>query len=242
MSSIVRPVKNERWDCVSDCSVRDETYEVLHTHAATAEQDDRPAAESLDALHEDGVFALRTPRDHGGAWAGAEAIAGCLAGIARSCPSTAWIAATNVTAKNFAVRSSQDSLPDVFADPDVLGCGSGSPHGGSILMTGSNASLGAFPGWSVYAGSKAVQQAWARVWLNELKDRRIRVNVLTPGQVATAGRKNSSTRPPSTSSGPSSPRPDGPPRRNRHRRPLPRLRRLQLRQRHGTRRQQWHHR
>ena len=58
--------------------------------------------------------------------------------------------------------------------------------GGSILMTGSNASLGAFPGWSVYAGSKAVLQAWARVWLNELKDRRIRVNVLTPGQVATA--------------------------------------------------------
>ena len=58
--------------------------------------------------------------------------------------------------------------------------------GGSIFMTGSNASLGGFPGWSVYAGSKAVQQAWARVWLAELKDRRIRVNVLTPGQVATA--------------------------------------------------------
>ena len=58
--------------------------------------------------------------------------------------------------------------------------------GGSILMTGSNASLRGFPGWSVYAGSKAVQQAWARVWLAELKDRRIRVNVLTPGQVATA--------------------------------------------------------
>ena len=57
--------------------------------------------------------------------------------------------------------------------------------GGSILMTGSNASLGGFPGWSVYAGSKAVQQAWARIWLAELKDRRIRVNVLTPGQVAT---------------------------------------------------------
>ena len=58
--------------------------------------------------------------------------------------------------------------------------------GGSIFMTGSNASLRGFPGWSVYAASKAVQQAWARVWLNELKDRRIRVNVLTPGQVATA--------------------------------------------------------
>ncbi|MGW3284630.1 SDR family NAD(P)-dependent oxidoreductase [Streptomyces sp. NPDC001002] len=58
--------------------------------------------------------------------------------------------------------------------------------GGSIFMTGSNASFKGFPGWSVYAGSKAVQQAWARVWLNELRDRRIRVNVLTPGQVATA--------------------------------------------------------
>lgn len=56
----------------------------------------------------------------------------------------------------------------------------------SIIMTGSNASLGAFPGWSLYAGSKAVQQSWARVWLNELRDRNIRVNVLTPGQVATA--------------------------------------------------------
>jgi NAD(P)-dependent dehydrogenase (short-subunit alcohol dehydrogenase family) len=50
----------------------------------------------------------------------------------------------------------------------------------------SNASLGTFPGWSLYAGSKAAQQAWARVWLNELRDRGIRVNVLTPGQVATA--------------------------------------------------------
>lgn len=58
--------------------------------------------------------------------------------------------------------------------------------GGSILMTGSNASQKGYPGFSVYAGSKAVQLAWARVWLAELKDRRIRVNVLTPGQVATA--------------------------------------------------------
>jgi NAD(P)-dependent dehydrogenase (short-subunit alcohol dehydrogenase family) len=57
--------------------------------------------------------------------------------------------------------------------------------GGSIFMTGSNASLKGYPEWSVYAASKAVQQAYARGWLSELKDRRIRVNVLTPGQVAT---------------------------------------------------------
>ena len=57
--------------------------------------------------------------------------------------------------------------------------------GGSILMTGSIASVKGFPFWSVYAASKAVLHSYARVWLSELTDRRIRVNVLTPGQVAT---------------------------------------------------------
>jgi NAD(P)-dependent dehydrogenase (short-subunit alcohol dehydrogenase family) len=56
--------------------------------------------------------------------------------------------------------------------------------GGSIFMTGSNASLRGYPDFSVYAASKAVLPAYARVWVNELRDRRIRVNVLTPGQVA----------------------------------------------------------
>jgi NAD(P)-dependent dehydrogenase (short-subunit alcohol dehydrogenase family) len=56
--------------------------------------------------------------------------------------------------------------------------------GGSIFMTGSNASLRGYPNWSVYAGSKAVLLAYARVWVSELRDRNIRVNVLTPGQVA----------------------------------------------------------
>ena len=57
--------------------------------------------------------------------------------------------------------------------------------GGSIFMTGSIASVRGYPSWSVYAASKAVLHSYARVWLSELKDRRIRVNVLTPGQVAT---------------------------------------------------------
>ena len=56
--------------------------------------------------------------------------------------------------------------------------------GGSIIMTGSNASLRGYPEWSVYAASKAVLPAYARVWTAELRDRRIRANVLTPGQVA----------------------------------------------------------
>src|ERR1039457_4870823 len=65
--------------------------------------------------------------------------------------------------------------------------------GGSIIMTGSNASQRGYPGWSVYAASKAVQQGYARVWAAELKDRGIRVNVLTPGQVATAKQENDDT-------------------------------------------------
>ena len=57
--------------------------------------------------------------------------------------------------------------------------------GGSIFMTGSVASAKGFPECSAYAGSKAALHAYARVWLNELKGRRIRVNVLSPGQIAT---------------------------------------------------------
>lgn len=57
--------------------------------------------------------------------------------------------------------------------------------GGSILMTGSIASVKGWPDWSVYAASKAALRSFARVWLSELKERRIRVNVLSPGQVAT---------------------------------------------------------
>ena len=56
--------------------------------------------------------------------------------------------------------------------------------GGSIIMTSSNAALRGYPEWSAYAGSKAVLPAFARVWVSELRDRKIRVNVLTPGQVA----------------------------------------------------------
>jgi NAD(P)-dependent dehydrogenase (short-subunit alcohol dehydrogenase family) len=58
--------------------------------------------------------------------------------------------------------------------------------GGSIIMTGSVASVKGFPGFGVYAASKAALRSFARTWLNELKDRKIRVNVLSPGQVDTA--------------------------------------------------------
>src|ERR1700678_47847 len=57
--------------------------------------------------------------------------------------------------------------------------------GGSIFMTGSNAAAKGFPGFGVYAASKLALRSFARTWVNELKDRKIRVNVLTPGTIDT---------------------------------------------------------
>lgn len=58
--------------------------------------------------------------------------------------------------------------------------------GGAIVLTGSVASGRTFEGHAVYAGSKAAIGAFARSWAIELKDRGIRVNVLSPGPTETA--------------------------------------------------------
>lgn len=57
--------------------------------------------------------------------------------------------------------------------------------GGAILLTSSIASTKVLDGHAVYAGSKAALEAFARNWALELKTRRIRVNVLSPGPTAT---------------------------------------------------------
>lgn len=118
-------------DVVIDYSTGDETSEVLRTYAEKAEQADRPAAESLAVLRRNGTFALRTPREHGGAWANVETIARSLAGIGRVCPSTAWVAGTCVVGKDLAVKCFPN-LPEFFADPDALFCGSGTPSGQGV--------------------------------------------------------------------------------------------------------------
>src|SRR6204780_361612 len=58
-------------------------------------------------------------------------------------------------------------------------------NGGSIIMNGSIAHLRGMPGLGVYAGSKAALRSFARSWAVELAERRIRVNVLSPGPIAT---------------------------------------------------------
>ena len=57
--------------------------------------------------------------------------------------------------------------------------------GGSIVLNGSIASRKGLPGRSVYGASKAALLSFARTWLVELKDRGIRVNVLSPGPIDT---------------------------------------------------------
>ncbi len=57
--------------------------------------------------------------------------------------------------------------------------------GGSIILTGSIASIKGFEGYSVYNASKAAVRSFARTWAAELKARKIRVNVLSPGPVET---------------------------------------------------------
>jgi NAD(P)-dependent dehydrogenase (short-subunit alcohol dehydrogenase family) len=59
--------------------------------------------------------------------------------------------------------------------------------GGSIVLTGSVAVGKGSSALSVYAASKAAVRSFARSWANELKDRGIRVNVISPGPIDTPG-------------------------------------------------------
>jgi NAD(P)-dependent dehydrogenase (short-subunit alcohol dehydrogenase family) len=58
-------------------------------------------------------------------------------------------------------------------------------NGGSIIMNGSIAAIKGVPAFGVYAASKAAVRSFARTWLNDLKDRKIRVNVISPGPIDT---------------------------------------------------------
>jgi len=58
--------------------------------------------------------------------------------------------------------------------------------GASIIMNGSIASVKGFEGFSVYNASKAAVRSFARTWTADLKARKIRVNVLSPGPIDTA--------------------------------------------------------
>src|SRR5437879_11319520 len=53
--------------------------------------------------------------------------------------------------------------------------------GGSIILTGSVASVKGTPAFGVYAAGKAAIRSFVRTWTTDLKDRHIRSNVVSPG-------------------------------------------------------------
>jgi len=57
--------------------------------------------------------------------------------------------------------------------------------GGAIILNGSIASVKGFATFGVYNASKAAVRSFARTWTMDLKDRNIRVNVLSPGTIDT---------------------------------------------------------
>jgi NAD(P)-dependent dehydrogenase (short-subunit alcohol dehydrogenase family) len=62
--------------------------------------------------------------------------------------------------------------------------------GASIILNASIVASKGLPANSVYSATKAAVRSFARTWTTDLKDRRIRVNAVSPGPVDTPGLQN----------------------------------------------------
>jgi NAD(P)-dependent dehydrogenase (short-subunit alcohol dehydrogenase family) len=60
-------------------------------------------------------------------------------------------------------------------------------EGASVILIGSIGSQMGMEAFSVYTATKAALRAFARSWILDLKSRRIRVNLLSPGHTDTPG-------------------------------------------------------
>src|SRR5439155_13048462 len=61
------------------------------------------------------------------------------------------------------------------------------PDGGSIILNASIVASKGLTANSVYSATKAAVRSFARTWTTDLKDRRIRVNAVSPGPIDTPG-------------------------------------------------------
>jgi len=61
------------------------------------------------------------------------------------------------------------------------------PDGASIILNASIVGSKGFSANSVYSATKAAVRSFARTWTTDLKDRRIRVNAISPGSIDTPG-------------------------------------------------------
>jgi NAD(P)-dependent dehydrogenase (short-subunit alcohol dehydrogenase family) len=64
------------------------------------------------------------------------------------------------------------------------------PDGASIILNASIVASKGLPASSVYSATKAAVRSFARTWTTDLKDRRIRVNAVSPGPIETPGLHN----------------------------------------------------
>jgi NAD(P)-dependent dehydrogenase (short-subunit alcohol dehydrogenase family) len=82
-----------------------------------------------------------------------------------------WTFNTNVKGLLFTVQKALPLLPD----------------GASIILNASIVASKGLPTNSVYSATKAAVRSFARTWTTDLKDRRIRVNAISPGAIQTPG-------------------------------------------------------
>ncbi|MEH1951863.1 MAG: glucose 1-dehydrogenase [Nostoc sp.] len=61
------------------------------------------------------------------------------------------------------------------------------PEGASIILNASTTSIKGTPAFSVYSATKAAVRSFARNWILDLRERKIRVNAISPGVVPTPG-------------------------------------------------------
>jgi NAD(P)-dependent dehydrogenase (short-subunit alcohol dehydrogenase family) len=61
------------------------------------------------------------------------------------------------------------------------------PDGASIILNASIVASKGLPANSVYSATKAAVRSFARTWTTDLKERRIRVNAVSPGPIDTPG-------------------------------------------------------
>ncbi len=59
--------------------------------------------------------------------------------------------------------------------------------GASVILTGSTAGVVGTPAFSIYSATKAAVRNLARSWILDVKDRGIRINVVSPGPIRTPG-------------------------------------------------------
>ncbi|WP_404198492.1 acyl-CoA dehydrogenase family protein [Streptomyces tauricus] len=136
--------------------------------AAATERDRRITDVSAAAARAAGAFALGVRRSDGGIEADLSTRARFLAELGRGCPSTAWVAATNLEAKRLLqIGTSDEAHADAFRDVDGVVCSSARP-GTAVREPGGLRISGR---WSYASGCELAEWAMLSVQLPGEGDR-----------------------------------------------------------------------